>query len=97
MPRTPKYGVPDKENPEWTRERFARAKRAKDIPEIAKLLEKMKSRGPQKAPLKKSTTIRLSPDVLEALRSTGPGWQTRVDEVLREKFVSKSGRSAKAA
>ena len=28
-------------------------------------------------------TIRLSPDVAEALRATGEGWQTRVDELLR--------------
>lgn len=28
--------------------------------------------------------IRLSPDVLEAFKSTGPGWQTRMDEALRD-------------
>jgi len=26
------YGVPDAENPEWTKEMFARAKRFKDLP-----------------------------------------------------------------
>lgn len=27
--------------------------------------------------------LRLDPDVLEALRATGDGWQTRVNETLR--------------
>ena len=27
--------------------------------------------------------IRLSPDVLDAFKASGPGWQTRVDEALR--------------
>jgi len=33
------------------------------------------------------TTIRLSPEVLTLFRATGPGWQTRMDEVLREAAV----------
>jgi len=28
--------------------------------------------------------LRLSPDVLESFKATGPGWQTRIDEALRE-------------
>jgi uncharacterized protein (DUF4415 family) len=30
------------------------------------------------------TGIRFDPDVLEGLRATGKGWQTRVNEVMRE-------------
>ena len=33
---------------------------------------------------KRPISIRLSPDVLKAFRDTGPGWQTRIDQVLRE-------------
>ena len=33
---------------------------------------------------KVSTTIRFDPDLLAALKATGAGWQTRVNEVLRE-------------
>lgn len=40
-------------------------------------------RGPQKAPKKKPIAIRLSPDVLEDFKSTGAGWQSRIDEALR--------------
>lgn len=41
-------------------------------------------RGPQKAPLKQSTTIRFDADVLAALKATGKGWQTRVNDAMRE-------------
>jgi uncharacterized protein (DUF4415 family) len=36
---------------------------------------------------KELVSLRLSPDVLGWLRSTGPGWQTRVDEMLRVKML----------
>ena len=44
----------------------------------------MSPRGPQRAPKKVSTTIRLSNDVVQAFRSTGDGWQTRVDAALKD-------------
>lgn len=39
---------------------------------------------PLKPHPKISTTIRLDADVLTALKATGPGWQTRVNETMRE-------------
>jgi uncharacterized protein (DUF4415 family) len=44
----------------------------------------MRRRGPQKDPTKERITIRLSADVLESFRATGPGWQARVNAALRE-------------
>jgi uncharacterized protein (DUF4415 family) len=41
-------------------------------------------RGPQKAPTKKLVSLRLSPEVIDHVKSTGPGWQTRIDSTLRE-------------
>ncbi|MDD4962612.1 MAG: BrnA antitoxin family protein [Gallionella sp.] len=41
-------------------------------------------RGAQKAPLKVPTTIRFDADVLAALKASGKGWQTRVNEAMRE-------------
>jgi uncharacterized protein (DUF4415 family) len=52
-------------------------------PELQKALG-MRLRGPQKAPTKVSTTIRLSSDVVQAFRATGDGWQTRVDAALKD-------------
>lgn len=41
-------------------------------------------RGAQKAPRKVPTTIRFDADVLDALKASGKGWQTRVNEAMRE-------------
>jgi len=41
-------------------------------------------RGPQKAPPKQLVSLRLSKDVLDHFRATGRGWQTRIDETLKE-------------
>jgi uncharacterized protein (DUF4415 family) len=38
---------------------------------------------PPKHIAKKAVSIRLSEDVLKAFRTTGPGWQTRIDQALR--------------
>lgn len=35
---------------------------------------------------KKQVTLRLDPDVLDAFRSTGKGWQSRINAALREKL-----------
>ena len=41
---------------------------------------------------KQQVTFRLSPEVLKALRATGDGWRTRVNEILRA-AMSKNPRS----
>lgn len=43
---------------------------------------------PSTQPLKVTTTIRFDAEVLAFLKATGPGWQTRVNEVLREYMCS---------
>ncbi|KEZ14751.1 hypothetical protein AX777_23060 [Sphingobium yanoikuyae] len=69
-------------NPEWTAEDFARAKPfAEAFPDLAKSI---RARGPQKAPKKVSTTLRLSPEVIEHFKSGGPGWQSRIDAALKD-------------
>jgi uncharacterized protein (DUF4415 family) len=40
--------------------------------------------GSVKAAPKVPTTIRFDPDILEALKATGQGWQTRVNDAMRE-------------
>lgn len=40
--------------------------------------------GTLKAAPKVSTTIRLSPDVVQAFRAAGDGWQTRIDAALKD-------------
>jgi uncharacterized protein (DUF4415 family) len=52
----------------------------------AELKEKLaqRRRGPGKAPRKSPSTIRFDPDVLAGLRALGKGWQTRVNDAMRE-------------
>ncbi len=86
MPK-PTSTVPDHDNPEWTKEKLARAKRFDELPASLRQALPRKTRGPQKAPTKEMVSIRLSLDVLTALRAKGRGWQTLVDEALRKQFV----------
>jgi uncharacterized protein (DUF4415 family) len=49
---------------------------------------KVVKRGrPPKAAPKVAVKLRLDPDLLEVLRATGPGWQTRANRILRERFA----------
>lgn len=59
----------DKAVPEW-RKKFAKAKVQRGRPKAART--------------KVSTTIRLSPEVVEYFKAGGPGWQSRIDEALRK-------------
>ena len=69
-------------NREWTADDFARAKPfAEAFPDLAKTI---RGRGPQRAPKKVSTTLRLSPEVIEHFKSGGPGWQSRIDAALKD-------------
>ena len=71
----------DDDNPECTPEMFQKALRLEELP--TSLQGKLRGR-PKANITKERITIRLSPDVVDAFRSTGQGWQTRVDAALRE-------------
>jgi len=59
--------------------------------------ELLKKRGrPKKEEVKKQVTLRLAPEVVEYFRSTGPGWQSRIEQVLLEN-IRKRRSSRKAA
>ncbi|MDD2720444.1 MAG: BrnA antitoxin family protein [Gallionella sp.] len=52
--------------------------------ELRQTVAARRTRGPNKQPTKEQVAVRYSPEVLAYFRSTGAGWQTRMDEVLRE-------------
>ena len=88
MLKPTKYGVPDKDSPEWTKQQMKSAMRFSDLSdEMQKALAPKKKRGPQKKPTKTLISLRLSPDVLAAMRAKGRGWQALAEEALRSKFV----------
>ena len=58
-----------------------------DSPNIGDAIEAgtMKRRGRPPRPDKKvPVSVRLEPDVLALLRSSGPGWQTKISNVISE-------------
>lgn len=61
--------IPDLTGPEW---------------EAAISAAKVQRGRPKAASTKVSTTIRLSPEVIEHFKSGGPGWQSRIDDALRK-------------
>lgn len=55
-----------------------------------------RSRGPNKNPTKEQVAIRLDRDVLVAFRAGGPGWQTRMNDALKDWLVThKSKRTTR--
>ena len=51
-----------------------------------------RTRSKQKSPVKTLVTLRIDTETLRSFKATGPGWQTRMDAVLKE-----SARSLKKA
>ncbi len=80
----------DEENPEWTAGDFKKARPAsKVLREIlpARAAEKMLAPKPGRvlgSGTKSSTTLRFDSDILAAFKATGKGWQTRINNALRD-------------
>jgi uncharacterized protein (DUF4415 family) len=74
----------DDENPEWTDEDFSRARPAHEVLPAEALKAFPRTRGAQVAPKKVPVSIRLSPEVVARFKAQGPGWQTRIDEILKK-------------
>lgn len=72
------------ELPEWTEETFARA----DLVIGGRVVRRGR---PKAATTKIPVTLRLDPDVLAAFRAGGAGWQTRMNDALRQ-AIGPSGR-----
>jgi uncharacterized protein (DUF4415 family) len=71
LPKKTSAKVSDPDNPAWTEGMLG-----------APVLKR--GRGPQAAPTKVLTSIRLDADVLEYFKSTGSGYQSRINETLRK-------------
>ena len=76
------------ENPEWTKADFAKSKPASKLPaNILGQFPKTKVGRPRAEITKTPVKFRLDEEVVEALRATGPGWQTRVNDHLKSRIV----------
>jgi uncharacterized protein (DUF4415 family) len=81
----------DGEVRELTEEDFKHFRPASEVlPELfgaklaAEMLKPKKNGRPRTESPKIFTGIRLDPEVLEAFRATGKGWQTRINDALKE-------------
>jgi len=82
---------------ELTDDELARMQPAAEaLPEVVaayksgELKRRRGQRGPQKKPTKQQVSIRFSPEVLAHFKGTGRGWQTRMDEALKQWIVEHS-------
>jgi len=73
----------DIEPPVLTAEWFAKARPAREALPASALAAAKRGR-PKAGETKEAVNIRFSPDILAAFRATGRGWQTRINDALRE-------------
>ena len=71
LPKTTSNRRADPDNPPWSEEMLG-------TPVFKR------GRGPQKAPTKVMTTVRLDADVIAFFKSQGRGYQTRINDELRK-------------
>ncbi|HBG07257.1 MAG: hypothetical protein A2075_05015 [Geobacteraceae bacterium GWC2_58_44] len=80
----------DDENPEWSAEDFKSARPAHEVlhelfsKEVADEMLTRKTGRPLGSGVKESKTVRFDRDILDAFKASGKGWQTRMNEALRE-------------
>ncbi|MGG1945109.1 BrnA antitoxin family protein [Trinickia sp. NRRL B-1857] len=84
-----KMTEPADENPIWGEAEFARAQPAEAVlPDLfgdEAAAQMLKRRGrPKSASAKIALKLRIDPDIVEAYRAQGSGWQTRINDALRD-------------
>ena len=86
MSRKPNPFMLDEDSPEWTAEDFARARPIQEVdPGMLKSVATTRKRGrPMVESPKLRVGFRLAADVVLGIRATGPGYNARVEKVLRE-------------
>lgn len=96
MPRKTNPELIDLDAPEADAEWFAKARPAEELlPGLVgaaaaqEMLKPKRGRPPSAAP-KEHVNIRLDADIVQSFRRTGEGWQTRLNNALREWLVSQA-------
>ena len=81
-----RYGVPDEENPELTKESIQRSIPARQF--FAERGLPVPGRPKSETP-KVAVSLRLDQEVVDGFKAYGPGWQTRMNAVLAESLKGK--------
>ncbi|MFC3322589.1 BrnA antitoxin family protein [Mesorhizobium cantuariense] len=72
------------DNPEWSEEDFRNASPFAEVfPDLAESIRRSRGRPALDNP-KKQVTLRLDSDVVAQFRAGGPGWQSRINDILRK-------------
>jgi len=80
----PNWVDPD-DAPEWSDEVFERAEIRHGDEVVRPAAGTLTRRGrPKLEKPKRQVTLRLDSDVIDRFRETGPGWQSRINEILRK-------------
>lgn len=58
-------------------------KKSEVVSELKKKIDSVPAEKRKKGPAKKMITLRLDHDVLESFKENGPGWQSKINDVLR--------------
>ncbi|HVT25601.1 MAG TPA: BrnA antitoxin family protein [Rhizomicrobium sp.] len=78
----PAFGIPDKDIPEMTGRDFRQARPFLEVfPEFTEAVKRMRGRPRAEHP-KVQVTLRLDPEVVNAFKEDGRGWQGRINETL---------------
>jgi uncharacterized protein (DUF4415 family) len=83
LPKKTSAKVRDADNPAWTEDMLG-----------APVFKR--GRGPQVAPTKVLTSVRLDADILDFFKSQGSGYQSRINEALRAELNRKMASRSKA-
>ena len=72
------------DNPEWTEADFEKARPFTEVfPDIAESMRRSRGRPRIEKP-RQQISLRLDPDVIEKFKATGKGWQSRINDVLKD-------------
>ena len=63
-----------------------------DIPPLSEAFWKNAARNPFYRPVKQQVTVRVDADVLAWLRSTGRGYQSKLNDILRQAMLRASAK-----
>lgn len=87
--RIQKMIASDPDAPEATDEQLAGATPfAEAFPTLAESMRKNVGGRPRSANPKVPVSIRLDPEIVSKFKATGPGWQSRMNDVLRREILS---------
>jgi len=77
----------DDDNPEWTEEMIADARPANEVFAELGITPPKPIGRPKGSGTKVPVTIRLDKDIVERFKATGKGWQSRMNEALKDASV----------